>query len=109
MEIYKLYQRMVVLKEQASFGADWELADNEVPFCWILSELRQCEDGIELVFSEDGEITISEAMKSLEPVVVLMPSAIVYMEYSGVKYPLKRIYENEPVFILECDIPYEDE
>lgn len=109
MELQTLYQRMVKLKEKASFGADWELADNEVPFCWVLSELVQYEDGIELVFCEDGKITLSEAMEALAPFLDSKPNAIVYVESEGVKYPLKRIYENEPVFVMECDIPYREE
>lgn len=110
MELHKLYSRMLKLEEHATFGADCTLTDSEFgPFCQDLSRISQTESGIELVFGEDKEVTLSQAIATLEPLVESIPDAIVYQCHEGVKYPLKRVYEDVPVFIMECDIRYEEE
>lgn len=109
MELHKLYTRLIVLDKQALF--DSKLADSEFgPFCTYLTGFKKTEIGIELVFDDEGDgVVLSKAIEILEPLVESNSNAIVFRNYNGSEYPLKRVYEDVPIFIMECDIRYEEE
>lgn len=109
MELQKLQARLITLQKEAIPGMEeLELADDEFgPFCEFLSRFEQTQSGVEMVFDDGKNMTISQAIDVLEPFVKSAPSSLVYRMYEGEVLPLKKVYEDIPVVVLECEFPHQ--
>jgi len=108
MKVKEFYERLIKLKEQAIPGLDnLEMADFEVgPCCTSLSEIKVTNDGIELVFSNNkDEMKIDEVIEKFKPLQETIPSAKVVRKYKGFYVPITKMYEDVPVYVIECYDP----
>jgi len=108
MDVKEFYQRLIKLKEQAIPGLDnLEVTDCEFgPWCVWLAEIKATSDGIELVFRNDrGRVRIDEVIEIFEPLLETIPTAKVVRMYKGLYVPITNLYEDVPVFVVECYDP----
>lgn len=109
MKLQAFYDRLVWLAGHATLGMDdMMITDFEFgPSCTNLSQIKASDDGVELVFKNGKtDIRVQEALEILEPLLEAIPTAMVVRMYKGVYVPITKVYEDVPVFIIECYDPY---
>lgn len=109
MKLQAFYDRLVWLADHATLGMDdMMLTDFEFgPSCTNLSQIKASDDGVELVFKNGKtDMRIQEALEILKPLLETIPTAMVVRMYKGVYVPITKVYEDVPVFIIECYDPY---
>lgn len=108
MNVKEFYQRLIKLKEQAIPGLDnLEMTDAEFgPWCTGLSEINASSDGVELVFGGGKEkVRIDEVIERFKSLLETIPTAKVVRMYKGMYVPITKVYEDVPVFVIECYDP----
>ena len=109
MKVKEFYESLIKLKKQAIPGLDnLEMTDFEFgPSCSWLSKIDISNDGVELVFSDDKEqMKIDEVIEKFKPLLETIPSAKVVRMYEGFYVPITKLYEDVPVFVIECYDPH---
>jgi hypothetical protein len=108
MELQKFYDRLVRLKSIASF--DDVLQEDECgKTTSSVQRFEQTENGIEVVFGKGDGLVLSKAIVALDDLVKLAPNAIVHTVYEKEILPLKYVYEDVPIFIVEFELPIDSE
>ena len=108
MELQKFYDKLVKLQSEALF--DSELQDDEFgKSANGIQGFKSTENGIEVVLGEAKGVLISKAIEALAGFVKLTPQAIVHSVHGEEILPLKYVYEDVPIFLVEFELPKDSE
>ncbi|MBJ7536997.1 hypothetical protein [Marinomonas transparens] len=108
MELQAFYDKLVKLQGVAIF--DRELRDDEEGLpANSVQGFKSTENGIEAILGEDDGLVISKVIEALTDFVKLTPKAIVHSVYEEEVLPLKYVYEDFPIFIVEFELPKDSE
>ena len=108
MELQKFYDRLVKLQSNKSFDGvlqedEWGKTTSSV------KRFEQTENGIKVTFGKGDGLVLSKAIEALTDFVELAPNAIVHTVYKKEILPLKYVYEDVPIFIVEFELPIDSE